>query len=95
MNYELLVTDSAWDRLMQLIDGVPENRRDGLLEEIERELRAFCASPAKRHRYTFGRPTVHLDLQVDGVTYYWAAVYQYGEDERSMFISDFFRRARM
>jgi hypothetical protein len=90
MPYAIVVFDKAWEDITKLVESIPTDRWDAIIEAIAGNLYLFGQIP------TTQRPrdlVVPLVFQAGGVQYRWLAYWQYADakDESTIYITGFSR----
>ncbi len=93
MSYALAIAPEAEQDLAHLIDSLPAKRRGAALDAVLAELEKLAANPSLAVKSKLGRPTYRISFIVDRVRYYWAAIFKFALDERTIVITQLYRVA--
>jgi hypothetical protein len=88
MPYAIDVFDKAWEDLARLVQDIPTDRWDSIVEAITKSLLLFGQTPTSQRPFDL---VVPLPFTAGGVQYRWLAYWQYGEDEQTIHITGFGR----
>lgn len=93
MSYAPDITDAAFEDVERLLDSLPPERRGRALDALDAAFERLAANPRLAGKGPVGRPTFMFQFVIDGVHYYWAATFAYGEDEQTIWITHVYRPA--
>jgi hypothetical protein len=88
MPYAIKVFDLALEDLSNLVENIPEQRRDAIGAAVESVLDAFAQLPTAQRPSSL---TVPLHFTADGVQYRWLFAWRYEQTEQTIDITAFGR----